>query len=87
MLAELRGKGLDLSAGPRRFTRDELAAIEMPVLVVSAQESPAPLRRVADRLSARLPDVRMARVAGGHFIDPAAPPVLAFIDRYAATAS
>jgi pimeloyl-ACP methyl ester carboxylesterase len=80
VLAEIRGAGLDLSARPRRYTEEELATVAMPVLVVGAETSPEPLRRVAAALPALLPAARAARVPGGHLIDPAAPIVLKFID-------
>ncbi len=82
--AELDGDGLDLSAHPRRYTDDELAAVTMPALIVAADESPEPLRRVAVRLAERLPDARLAPVEGGHLIDPAGPEVLQFVDEHAA---
>ncbi|MCD2442839.1 alpha/beta hydrolase [Agromyces sp. SYSU K20354] len=80
--AELDGDGLDLSARPRRYTDDEYAAVTMPALIVAADESPEPLRRVAERLAERLPGARLARVGGGHLIDPAGPEVLRFVDEH-----
>lgn len=82
VIGELEGVGLDLSARPRRYTDEELAAIRTPTLIVSAEDSPAELRRVAELLADRLPDVTTARVDGGHLIDPAAPAVIAFITEH-----
>lgn len=76
ILAELEGLNADLDEAA-------LSAIEQPTLVVSAAESPEPLRRVAARLAAVLPNVEAVRVEGGHLIDPAGPAVLRFVDRVA----
>jgi pimeloyl-ACP methyl ester carboxylesterase len=78
--AELHGEGLDLSARPRRYARDELAAITAPTLVVAADDSPEPARRTAARVAELIPGATLARVAGGHLIDPASAAVLAFVD-------
>lgn len=80
--AELHGDELDLSARPRAFDRAELAAVDVPTLVVAATDSPEPLRRSAAELAALLPTAELAHVPGGHLIDPAGPQVLAFIDRH-----
>ncbi|SDU59075.1 Pimeloyl-ACP methyl ester carboxylesterase [Jiangella alkaliphila] len=79
VLAEIRGRGLDLSAEPLELSDAELSGIEVPTLLVSAAGSPAPLRRVVPRLAARLPRASAAVVAGGHLIDPASPVVLEFV--------
>jgi pimeloyl-ACP methyl ester carboxylesterase len=81
VLAEIRGRGLDLSAEPFRLGDDELAAISQPTLIMSGEDSPEPFRRVSDRLATGIPDADQVLVAGGHFINPAHPEVLTFIGR------
>ena len=81
VLAEMRGRGLDLSEEPIRLTPEELAAVRVPALVVSAADSPAPLRRVADELTRLLPQAESAAVEGGHLIDPAHEVVRSFAGR------
>jgi pimeloyl-ACP methyl ester carboxylesterase len=76
ILAEVEGLNADLD-------EEALSAIEQPTLLVSAAESPEPLRRVAARLVSLLPNVEEARVEGGHLIDPAGPGVLRFVERFA----
>jgi pimeloyl-ACP methyl ester carboxylesterase len=81
VLAEARGKGLDLSADPYVVDPGELSALGLPTLLVSGADSPAPLRAVVERLAAAMPDATSVVVPGGHLIDPAHPEVLAFVDR------
>jgi pimeloyl-ACP methyl ester carboxylesterase len=81
VLAEIRGRGLDLSEGPPALPDEVLAAIAVPTLLVSAQDSPDVLRRVNARLAELLPRTETALVPGGHLIDPAGPPVLDFVRR------
>ncbi len=76
VLAEVRGRGLDLSADP--WTPD-VADLDLPVLLVSATESYPAARRVDLALAAALPDVRHVMVPGGHIIDPAGPDVVEFL--------
>jgi pimeloyl-ACP methyl ester carboxylesterase len=76
ILAEIEGLNADLDD-------EALAAIQQPTLLVSAAESPEPLRRVAARLASLLPNVEEARVEGGHLIDPAGPAVVRFVERVA----
>ncbi|HVE63020.1 MAG TPA: hypothetical protein VNB94_04380 [Mycobacteriales bacterium] len=40
VLAEIRGKGLDLSEEPLDVSIEELAGIGQPTLIVSAEDSP-----------------------------------------------
>jgi pimeloyl-ACP methyl ester carboxylesterase len=75
ILAEIEGLNADLDD-------EALSAIEHPTLLVSAADSPEPLRRVAARLASLLPNVEEARVEGGHLIDPAGPAVLRFVERF-----
>jgi pimeloyl-ACP methyl ester carboxylesterase len=79
VLAEIHGRGLDLSEDPLRLTAEELATLDQPTLVIAAQESPEALRLVADKLAVALPRARRAIVTGGHLIDPAGDPVLRFL--------
>lgn len=81
VLAEICGNGLDLSGNPLTLTKRELANIEQPALLMSGEDSPEPLRRVADRLAAVLPGARKVEVPGGHLINPAHPAVLEFVAR------
>jgi pimeloyl-ACP methyl ester carboxylesterase len=76
--AELRGEWW-LDADP--------AALRCPVLLVTADDSRPELREPSEALAAALPDARLARVSGGHLIDPAAPEVLAFVAEVLRTAS
>lgn len=79
VLAEIRGRGLDLSAEPLDLSAEELAGIVQPTLIVSAQDSPQTLRRVSDRLAEALPHAEKVLVTGGHLIYPAHPAVLDFV--------
>jgi pimeloyl-ACP methyl ester carboxylesterase len=81
VLAEMRGRGLDLSDEPLDLDKDELDAIDQPTLLVSSEDSPDVLRRINDRLAEALPNAETALVPGGHLIHPAHPVVLDFIDR------
>jgi hypothetical protein len=73
MLAELAGEWwLDADAAA-------LSAIERPALVVKAADSPPEFHKAADALVDAIPGARVTVVEGGHLIDPAGPPVLAFI--------
>jgi hypothetical protein len=62
---------------------DALAGVRRLTLIVSAQDSPGAYRLVNARLSGALPFTRTVLVPGGHFIDPAYPAVLDFVDRVA----
>jgi esterase len=57
-----------------------LATIDQPALLVAATDSRPELRAPIEALAGALPNARIARVSGGHLIDPAAPEVLAFIE-------
>jgi pimeloyl-ACP methyl ester carboxylesterase len=81
VVAETRGRGLDLSAEPLDLSAEELAAIGQPTLLVSAQDSPEALRRVNDGLASALPRAEHAIVGGGHLINPAHPAILDFLGR------
>jgi esterase len=73
LLAEIRGEWwVDADA-------EALAAVEQPVLLVSATDSRPELRQPTEALASVLPNARMEVVNGGHLIDPAAPEVLAFV--------
>lgn len=85
VLAEIRGRGLDLSAEPLQLSAEELGNIRHPTMVVSAEDSPEALRRVTDQLARQLPLAEQALVTGGHLIDPAHTAVLDFIDRVLAS--
>jgi pimeloyl-ACP methyl ester carboxylesterase len=75
ILAELAGEWwLDADAV-------DLAAIEQPALLVAAAGSPPEFHEPVQALNAALPNARTVLVGGDHIIDPAAPEVLAFIER------
>lgn len=78
--AELRGGWwLDADA-------EKLATLHQPALLVTANDSRPELREPMEALVVALPNARLVRVDGGHLIDPAAPPVLAFVADVLATA-
>jgi pimeloyl-ACP methyl ester carboxylesterase len=81
VLAEMRGRGLDLSDDALFLSGEDLATIGQPTLLVSAESSPRPLRRVNEGLAAALPHADHVLVAGGHLIHPAHPAILDFLDR------
>jgi esterase len=72
-LADLEGQWLKADTAA-------LAAIEQPVLLVAATDSPPEFRDPNDVMAAALPNARTALVGGGHLIDPAAPEVLTFVE-------
>lgn len=73
LLAEIRGgEGLTNTTG--------LATLQAPILIVAAEDSPEPLQHGTDALVEALPQARVARVGGGHLIDPGGPEVLAFVE-------
>jgi pimeloyl-ACP methyl ester carboxylesterase len=61
-------------------TAAELAALDCPVLLVSATDSPPAVREPTAALARVLPHARTSVVPGGHLIDPASPVVLAFVE-------
>jgi pimeloyl-ACP methyl ester carboxylesterase len=79
VVAEMGGRGLDLSADPLKLSADDLRAIDRPTLLVSAQDSPTALSRVNAALAEALPHAELVEVSGGHLINPAHPVVLEFI--------
>ena len=64
---------------------DAFAAIDRPVLLVAATESPVAQREMNDAMAQALPDARTALVAGGHLVNPAAREVLAFVEEVVAS--
>jgi esterase len=58
-----------------------LAKLEQPALLATAADSPPALREPTEALAAVLPNARTVVVGGGHLIDPAAPEILAFVER------
>jgi pimeloyl-ACP methyl ester carboxylesterase len=70
LLAELRGgEHTDI---------ERLHELDVPALVVTAEESPEPIRLASEALGRTLPGAQSIRVGGDHAIDPAGPDVLAF---------
>lgn len=84
VLAEVRGRGLDLSEDALVLRVEDLARIAQPTLLVSAEDSPEPLRRITARLADALPRTESVLVPGGHLIYPADPAVLDFVSRVVA---
>lgn len=72
LLADLEGEWLGADDAA-------LAAIEQPVLLVAATDSPSELRDPNEVMADALPDARTVLVGGGHLIDPADAVVLAFL--------
>jgi pimeloyl-ACP methyl ester carboxylesterase len=81
VLAEMAGRGLDLSADPLELTADDLAVIVQPTLLVSAEDSPRALRKINAALAEALPQAELVLVPGGHLINPGHPVVLEFLGR------
>jgi esterase len=76
LLAEIRGR-------ERLTDASGLADLRVPTLIVGAEDSPEPLQRATDALAQALPRARVARVAGGHAIDPAGEDVLRLVSEIA----
>ena len=83
VLAEMKGHQMDLSEDALELNEDELAGIRRPALIVSAEDSVQAFRLVNSRLSGALPITHTVLVTGGHFINPAHPAILDFLDRIA----
>jgi pimeloyl-ACP methyl ester carboxylesterase len=81
VLAEMRGRGLDLSAEPLAPSPEELGRVDVPTLLVSSADSPVLFQRINNRLAEQLPQAEKVHVPGGHIIDPAHPLVLDFLAR------
>jgi pimeloyl-ACP methyl ester carboxylesterase len=77
LLAEVRGGETTDNA--------RLAELSVPTLVVTADDSPEPIRRGSEAFEHALPQARKAHVGGGHAIDPAGPDVLEFISEVVQT--
>jgi pimeloyl-ACP methyl ester carboxylesterase len=71
LLAELRGG--------ERTANERLHELSVPALVVTAEGSPAPIRRASEALGRVLPSAQSVRVGGDHAIDPAGQFVLDFV--------
>jgi len=70
----------EVSGGERLSDNGRLADLRTPALVVTADDSPEPLRRGSEALGRALPHARSVRVEGGHAIDPAGTDVLRFLE-------
>src|SRR5262245_6193375 len=57
------------------------ATIDAPALLVAASDSPPAQRDMTDKMAEALPNARLARIGGGHLVDPAGAEVLAFIEQ------
>jgi pimeloyl-ACP methyl ester carboxylesterase len=78
LLAELRGGETTDTA--------RLDELSVPALVVTADDSPDPIRLGSEALARALTQARHVRVGGGHAIDPAGPEVLQFVTEILAPA-
>ncbi len=72
VLADLEGEWLHADVAA-------LAAIQQPVLLVAATDSPPEFREPNKVMADALPNARTVLVGGGHLIDPADAVVLAFL--------
>jgi pimeloyl-ACP methyl ester carboxylesterase len=86
VLAEIHGPGMDLSQEPWRVGDDEFAALAVPTLLVSSEDSPAVFSTVNERLASSMPHAVRTRVSDGHLISPAHPVVLDYVRRLLQTA-
>lgn len=86
VLAEIKGRGMDLSEDALELDEEALAWIRQPTLIVSAEDSIEACRLVNTRLAGAVPHTRTVLVPGGHLINPAHQAVLEFVDRTAASA-
>jgi len=73
LVAELRGGYPDVST-------EQLGTIDVPTLLVGAEDSLLDYAEVIELTAAAIPSARVEWIAGGHLIDPAHPVVLRFID-------
>lgn len=73
IVAEFRGGFLDVSA-------EQLATISQLTLLVAGRDSPPAFAEVTKLMAAAMPTAQVEWVDGGHFITPAHPVVLNFID-------
>lgn len=63
---------------------DAHGTIDVPALLLMAADSPAPQREMTEEMARALPNARVARISGGHLIDPATPEVLDFVEEVTA---
>ena len=84
IIAEERGGLLDVSA-------EQLGAIAQPTLLVGGKDSPQAFAEATSVMAEAIPGARVEWVEGGHFINPAHPVVLDFVEevlgRYRATSA
>lgn len=80
LLAEIRGE-------ERLSDASGLAELEVPALVVTADESPDAIQRGSEALARAIPHARSARIGGDHAIDPAGPEVWGFVTEILADAA
>ena len=73
IVAEFRGGFLDVST-------EQLGALSQPTLLVAGRDSPPAFTEVTKLMAAAMPTAKVEWVDGGHFITPAHPVVLNFID-------
>jgi pimeloyl-ACP methyl ester carboxylesterase len=79
VLAEIRGRGLNLIDVPLVVGPERLARLTVPTLPVSGEDSIAACRFVNAQLTEAIPGAVSVVVPGGHLINPAHPVVMDFI--------
>jgi pimeloyl-ACP methyl ester carboxylesterase len=79
LVAEVRGGEITDNA--------HLGELSVPALVVTADDSPEPIRRGSEALARALPRASHVRVGGDHAIDPAGPEVVEFVEAVLRTAA
>jgi pimeloyl-ACP methyl ester carboxylesterase len=79
VLAEIRGRGLNLIDVPLVVGPERLARLTVPTLLVSGEDSIAACRFVNAQLTEAIPGAVSVVVPGGHLINPAHPVVMDFI--------
>ena len=75
----IHGGGSSEARGGEATDNARLGELRVPTFVVTAEDSPEPIRRGSEALERALPHARKARVGGDHAIDPAGPDVLSFV--------
>ena len=73
LVAEIRGGYPDV-------TVEQLRSVDMPTLLVGAEDSLLDYTEVIERTAAAIPFARVEWIPGSHLVDPAHPVVLRFLD-------
>jgi pimeloyl-ACP methyl ester carboxylesterase len=70
----------EIAGGLPPLAADDLGRVQVPVLVVGAEESPPAFRAIVEGLVDELPNAQALLVEGGHLISPDDVDVLRFLD-------